>query len=146
MSKIYVAYGSNMNTAQMAHRCATACLVGTGVMHDYELIFRGTQNAAVATIEPKKNGVVPVTIWLIEAEDERTLDVYEGFPNFYTKQDVTFYMGNFQQKGMAYIMAKKYGINLPSENYFNIILDGYIQNSLDTEVFFEAVSRCKNTV
>lgn len=37
MSKIYVAYGSNLNKEQMAYRCPTARFLGTGVIEDYEL-------------------------------------------------------------------------------------------------------------
>ena len=41
MSKLYVAYGSNLNLKQMAYRCPTATLVGTGVIDNYELQFKG---------------------------------------------------------------------------------------------------------
>lgn len=40
MSKLYVAYGSNLNLKQMAYRCPTATLVGTGVIENYELQFK----------------------------------------------------------------------------------------------------------
>ena len=38
---IYLAYGSNMNQTQMAFRCPTAEVVGTGELKGYELLFRG---------------------------------------------------------------------------------------------------------
>ena len=41
MSKYYLAYGSNLNTRQMAHRCPTAVVVGTAVIKDYRLKFKG---------------------------------------------------------------------------------------------------------
>ena len=40
---IYYAYGSNLNLRQMARRCPTAKLLGTGVIPDYELLFRGRE-------------------------------------------------------------------------------------------------------
>ena len=54
----YIAYGSNLNRAQMALRCPDAKVVGTGEIKDYELLFRGNRNGAVATVEPKKGRLV----------------------------------------------------------------------------------------
>ncbi len=48
----YIAYGSNLNRAQMALRCPDAKVVGTGEIKDYELLFRGNRYGAVATVEP----------------------------------------------------------------------------------------------
>ena len=43
MSKrLYVAYGSNLNISQMAYRCPTAKLYGTGVIENYALQFKGS--------------------------------------------------------------------------------------------------------
>ena len=75
----YIAYGSNLNRAQMALRCPDAKVVGTGEIKDYELLFRGNRNGAVATVEPKKGESVPVLIWEISPRDEFNLDRYEGF-------------------------------------------------------------------
>lgn len=77
--KRYIAYGSNLNLEQMARRCPTAKAVGRGEIKDYELLFRGHRESAVATVEPKKGARVPVLIWDIGPEDERNLDVYEGY-------------------------------------------------------------------
>ena len=38
MSKLYVAYGSNLNLKQMAYRCPTATLVGTGAVSYTHLV------------------------------------------------------------------------------------------------------------
>ena len=65
--KYYVAYGSNLNREQMAHRCPEAKLVGTGMLSNYEMVFRGNKSNAVATVEPKKGMEVPVGIWEISA-------------------------------------------------------------------------------
>ena len=71
----YIAYGSNLNRAQMALRCPDAKVVGTGEIKDYELLFRGNRNGAVATVEPKKGESVPVLIWEISPRDEFNLTV-----------------------------------------------------------------------
>ena len=61
--KKYLAYGSNMNLEQMAARCPGAKPLGTAVLHDYKLVFRGSRGGAVATVEPHKGGSVPVLLW-----------------------------------------------------------------------------------
>ncbi len=50
----YIAYGSNLNREQMAQRCPDAKVIGSGMLKDYELLFRGYTDAAVATVEPKE--------------------------------------------------------------------------------------------
>lgn len=40
MKKLYVAYGSNLNIAQMALRCPTAHIYGTGLLNNWELTGR----------------------------------------------------------------------------------------------------------
>ena len=37
----YIAYGSNLNREQMAKRCPDAKVIGSGMLKDYELLFRG---------------------------------------------------------------------------------------------------------
>ncbi len=39
--EIYAAYGSNMNLRQMALRCPSAEILGSGVLENYKLTFRG---------------------------------------------------------------------------------------------------------
>ena len=89
MSKrLYVAYGSNLNFRQMKDRCPTAKLYGTGTISNYELQFKGNSESAFATIAPKEGSSVPVAVWEIKPQDERSLDRYEGYPSHYFKQDV----------------------------------------------------------
>ena len=61
----YLAYGSNLNLEQMAHRCPTAKPIGTAVLKDYQLLFRGGHGGSVATVEPFKGKTVPCLLWEI---------------------------------------------------------------------------------
>ena len=84
---IYLAYGSNLNLRQMAQRCPTAEPIGTTELQGYDLKFRGGDGHAVATVEPGE-GNVPALLWKIQPKDEAALDVYEGWPSFYRKEEV----------------------------------------------------------
>ena len=84
--RYYIAYGSNLNIRQMRMRCPHARVVGTAVIKDYELLFKGSLTGAYLTIEPKKGGAVPVAAWEVTESDEAALDRYEGFPIFITRR------------------------------------------------------------
>ena len=79
MAKLYVAYGSNLNKRQMKGRCPGAKFVGTGVIENYALQFKGSLYGAHATIAPQEGSFVPVGLWTIQSRDENRLDMYEGY-------------------------------------------------------------------
>src|SRR6056297_1279094 len=106
MKRLYVAYGSNLNLEHMRFRCPTAKVVGKGILNNYRLLFKGIPYNAFATIEPYKNKKVPVVVWELKSEDEKSLDRYEGYPDLYYKEDIKVEMENKETvKTMAYIMA-----------------------------------------
>lgn len=140
MSKLYGAYGSNLNFEQMAHRCPTARFLGVGNIVGYQLEFRG-RACGVANVVPCEGGSVPVGIWMIESADEAALDRYEGYPRLYKKQDIPVAFGGRTTPVMFYVMAAEFPVRLPSEEYFNTILTGYGDCGIDSEGLFEAAFR-----
>lgn len=141
--KIYGAYGSNMNLEQMAHRYPKAKVIGNGVLQDYKLTFRGRYKG-VANIEPCKGKEVPIVLWEITDECERALDVYEGYPSLYIKKEVEVMSDDKPVKTMVYIMAKEFTnmVAAPTEYYFNVIVTGYSDNSLDLKSLQIAYEEC----
>ena len=137
--KLYIAYGSNMNLPQMAHRCPTAQVVGTSKIKDYALLFRGGRTGAVATIEPCEGGSVPVLLWEIAPQDELSLDLYEGYPNFYGKQMLDLELEGKQVSAMVYVMTPGHRLGYPSESYYDVIREGYQAAGFDTDVLEQAV-------
>lgn len=138
--RLYAAYGSNLNKAQMKARCPTAKLRGTGVIHDYELQFKGQSHGAYATIAPKKGASVPVAVWELKLSDEFSLDRYEGYPTHYFKENVPVDMDGETVETMAYIMNLRMGFGLPHEYYYDTVRKGYQDCGLDVSVLDEAVS------
>ena len=127
-TKLYVAYGSNLNTAQMANRCPTATVYGKGYIDDYELIFR-----RVATIDKKAKSRVPVGVWEIQPRDEVALDRYEGYPHLYRKEDIQVTMSDGTEvTAMVYIMNR--GLpDYPNASYYRTIEEGYHDCGLDPQ-------------
>lgn len=139
MSKLYIAYGSNLNMEQMAIRCPTAEFIGAGVIENYELQFKGSFYGACATIAPKEGSSVPVGVWKIQKQDEMRLDRYEGYPNIYFKQKIPVAMGRETITGMVYIMDPRMDFGNPSQHYYDTVYQGYIDCGLDTDVLNDAV-------
>lgn len=132
-NKFYVAYGSNLNLAQMARRCPNAKVVGCGELKDYQLTFRG-----VATIEPEKGAVTPVGVWEITPQDERNLDIYEGYPHLYRKETVSVTVREKTLQAMVYIMNEGEP-RQPNQGYYDTILQGYRDVGLDPKVLQAAL-------
>ena len=143
MSRIYLAYGSNMNIEQMAYRCPRAKLLGTAVLENYRLMFRRTRRP-VATIEKEAGCSVPVVLWEITNECEESLDEYEGYPFLYTKIDVTLEFNGNPITAMAYVMTEGQQLGEPHEDYYYTILKGYEDNGIDPQPLDEAVQYSKD--
>lgn len=126
---LYFAYGSNINLGQMEYRCPDASVVGPVVLEGWELLFR---RGGFATIAPKEGATIQGLLWSITPECERSLDCYEGYPRFYDKQMVTVRDSEGRSLSvMVYIMDERFREPmLPTESYYNGILEGYQQNGL----------------
>ena len=138
---LYVAYGSNMNVEQMQHRCPTAKVVTSMFLEGYRLRFMGGHYSAVATIEPSDDDLVPITVWEIYPEDERIMDIYEGYPHLYRKETLKLKLGKKTFSAMIYIInGEKMLYGQPSKAYFETIREGYISAGFDPKLLHQAVA------
>ena len=137
-NKVYLAYGSNLNLEQMGHRCPYAIPLGTAVLEDYRLLFRGGNQNAVATVESEAGCSVPVLLWEITPRDEQALDVYEGWPRLYRKETVSVMFEGKQVEAMVYIMNAG-ELGAPSKYYLNTIWQGYLSAGFESDPLNEAV-------
>ena len=134
--KYYLAYGSNLNKAQMAFRCPDAKPVGTGRIKDYELAFR----RGVLTIVPSYGKYVPVGVWKISKDDEKSLDRYEGYPRFYRKETVPIVIKKTGEvvDAMYYVMNAGYRVGVPSVAYMQTCTKGYEDFGMDPGPLLDA--------
>lgn len=142
MRKYYIAYGSNLNKAQMAYRCPDAKAIMKGYLQDYELYYAGSKSGNYATIRRKEGAVTPVGIWEISAADERNLDRYEGYPVFYRKEVMRLKSkGNEDIRAIVYIMREDAIEGLPSAYYVNVVRQGYRDFGLDEKYITESLQK-----
>ena len=146
MSKrYYIAYGSNLNIPQMRMRCPGARIIGTSVIEDYQLLFKGSKTGSYLTIEPMEGAEVPVVIWEVTETDEKALDRYEGYPNFYYKKEMTLDIKGIRtgkvrrRDAFVYIMHEERELGIPSWYYVNTCLDGYRACGFDEKYLFDAI-------
>ena len=127
----YIAYGSNMVEEQMAYRCPEARLIGTGYIEGARLEFY-----LHATVEHTalKSDRVPVAVWEINQRNERSLDRYEGYPNYYVKEEWTVTMADGSQiEGMVYVM-NMIRQSPPTATYYNGIRAAYRALGLSSQI------------
>lgn len=146
MSKrYYIAYGSNLNIPQMRVRCPGARIIGTSVIEDYQLLFKGSKTGSYLTIEPMEGAEVPVVIWEVTETDEKALDRYEGYPNFYYKKEMALDIKGIRtgkvrkRDAFVYIMHEERELGIPSWYYVNTCLDGYRAFGFDEKYLFDAI-------
>lgn len=80
-SVLYFAYGANMDIDSMQRRCPDAVPRGVFLLRDWQLRFYSH-----ATIEPEAGSAVAGVVWALTPECERSLDMFEGYPDYYTKR------------------------------------------------------------
>ena len=133
--RYYISYGSNLSVEQMAHRCPDAKVVGMAAIQDWKLVFR-----VHANIEPCEGRVVPVLIWEISGRDENNLDLYEGYPSYYYKQDMAVTMTDLDGKNpqeitaMVYLMNDGHPIRTPMKGYYDTLEEGYTRFGFNTHL------------
>ncbi len=139
MKKYYLAYGSNLNLTQMQERCPDSRIVGKTELKDYRLAFKGTQGRGYLTIEPVIGATVPLGVFEITEFDEHNLDMYEGYPNFYSKLEIEVPLYGKTIKGLIYIMNLKYPYALPTMAYLATCNQGYIDFGFDRDTLSNAL-------
>ena len=79
----YFAYGSNLNIEQMKSRCPDSVGVSAAVLSGWKLVER-----TYADIEPAAGECVNGALYEISERDLENLDRYEGYPDYYTRNEV----------------------------------------------------------
>ena len=117
---IYFAYGANLNLSGMQLRCPGCQPLGTGILPDHRLVFRG-----VADIEPIPDEQVHGALYEITPEHLNSLDRFESYPRLYNRKQVEVVTENGEiVTAIVYQMTKRNGYSPPSAGYLGIILSG----------------------
>lgn len=147
MKRYYLAYGSNLNLEQMKYRCKTARKIGSIILPNYRLVYKGRlEGYSYLTVEHCEGEFVPLGVFEITCFDELSLDVYEGYPNSYLKKYIPIKIGDNVIYGLIYVMNEKCDYNLPSEKYVEICKKGYEDFGFDKSILDKALITTKGEI
>lgn len=132
----YLAYGMNTNLEQMALRCPKAVSLGAAVLPDFRFEFK-----QFATVVPDTGNFTLGVVWEITEDCEQALDRLEGYPTFYAKQLVTVFIDGVTHTVMTYLMYPEESLSLPSNSYYDMVAQGYIDHDISTDQLEDAVDR-----
>lgn len=161
--KYYAAYGSNLNARKMKRRCSGAKPVGKAVLEGYHLVYKGEHAHSYLTIEPFDaaslpmaqpacgyelpelciDGKVRLGIWEISDKNEESLDLYEEYPEIYTKTTISLEMENRsgekeQIEALIYMMHDEQPYALPNRFYEEECSEGFNDFGFDEAVLSNA--------
>lgn len=137
--KLYIAYGSNLNMLQMKYRCPDAKPYASGLLNGWKLVFRGSKTGSYCSIIRDPDDAVPIGIWEISEKDEKSLDMYEGYPRFYTKKILRLQMASGEKLAMVYIINDAALPGKPSKNYVDVCRQGYKDFNLPLNAWDQAM-------
>lgn len=149
-TNLYLAYGSNLNLAQMRYRCPDARVVGYTYLPGMRLVFRGSQSGNYLTLAAGDSGDprgVPCGVFEISERDHASLDRYEGYPRFYRRDYVqtgeifdalTGRVVSSSASAMIYLMQPGHPLALPSGAYWRTCLQGYRDFHFDPRILDRA--------
>ena len=112
---LYAAYGSNINTKEMAKRCPNSKVYSYGWIKDYYLVSRTYLDIDKNPVTEKDDflnaTIVPVLLWDIAESDWKSLDYYEGYPTLYKKETIK-------------VVDKPHGHSLVDAIFYNMVDKG----------------------
>ena len=148
---IYLAYGMNMDPEIIKKRMPDAKVLGTGVIKNHTLIF-----CNCVDISPSEGKVVPVVVMEVSENDEKIMDKYENYPDWYDKQEFMVYdfkpldecdgcngcdekwRGRKRVRGVAYVMRTFHSVTRQvNGDYIQKIKNGYEHFGLDESILDE---------
>ena len=135
MDKLYYfGYGMNTNVSGMAQRCPGAVSLGHAVLPGWE--FRFAHHADILKNDTfDTHGV----LWEITPEHLASLDTLEGYPFYYLRDAVTVIHNGQPVQAIVYFMAEGHHDSLPSDSYYQMVLEGYKEHNVPTNQLTEAL-------
>ena len=91
-STVYFGYGSNLWKEQMISRCPTSAYLGIARLNGFRWIINDRGYANVVEVKNETTlykDVVWGLVYRLEPADEENLDINEGVPEAYTKENLT---------------------------------------------------------
>ena len=130
---LYFAYGPQMERAQMKRLCKGSRFVSAARLTDHQLVFPRRSDpwgGGIAGLKPASGKVVEGVLYEVSEEDQKILDLAEGYPRSSIRKPVT--AENFageKVKAFAYFVLGT-GDYPPSRRYMETLISGAEEHNL----------------
>lgn len=115
-------------------------------------MFKGSKTCSYLTIEEAEGYEVPVAVWQVSEQDEKSLDRYEGYPTFYYKKEIHLKVKGiksgkiYDRDCFVYIMHEDHELGIPSGYYCRVCADGYRSFGFNIAKLIEAYNFSKEVL
>jgi gamma-glutamylcyclotransferase (GGCT)/AIG2-like uncharacterized protein YtfP len=131
----YFAYGLNTNLDSMALRCPDAVNMGVGYLDNYRMVFRYH-----ADMVPDAGHTAPGVLWHITPSCLNSLDMLEGFPEYYQRKTVTVTLETGETvEAIMYYMNNNDHLSEPSNSYYDMVLQGYDSHGISEKYLIDGL-------
>lgn len=137
----YFGYGANTSIKSMARRCPQSKSLGAAVLPGWRLRFAYHADIVQDSLS-HTNGV----LWSITDKCLESLDSFEGFPEYYTRKFLSVSQGDSRVESWVYVMTPGFYNQLPSDSYFNLLVEGYEEHGINLEQIYKAVNESRIVV
>jgi len=140
MAVWYFAYGANLNKELMRKRVGEWKDCKRGVLEGYRLsfgVFSKSWGGGVANIVEESNSKVYGAVYLLDEEQLKVLDRYEGVPNIYLRRKVIVKTDDGEVEAVTYVAANPRQFVKPSAEYLAMMQKGLKQHGYGNEVLKE---------
>jgi len=131
---LYFAYGMNTNRSEMAQRCPGALSLGHARLVDR--IFRFATHADVVKC---RGSYVDGVLWTIDDFHLNALDRLEGYPYYYNRRSLRVAHNDRIVMAETYYMQPGNLDSLPSQGYFDLVVEGYNQHNTPLDQVYNSV-------
>ncbi len=136
----YFAYGANLNKDLMKKRVGGWRDCKRGVLEGYKLsfdVFSKSWGGGVADIREESGSKVYGAVYLLDEEQLKVLDRYEGVPSIYLRRKVIVKTDDGEVKAVTYVAANPKQYVRPSAEYLAMMQKGLRQHGYGDEVLRE---------
>lgn len=131
---LYFAYGLNTDRSGMSVRCPDAQLYGAAQLLNHRFCFRFH-----ADVDYQFDSRVDGLLWDISDRDLDSLDILEGYPEYYERHQLSVVHNNTQLTAWTYSMVDKSTLSLPDQWYLEKCTQSYLDNQLSLKQIVTAL-------
>ncbi|MEN8615149.1 gamma-glutamylcyclotransferase family protein [Dehalogenimonas sp. THU2] len=126
---LYFAYGASLNRKLMAERCPQCRPKVSATLAHYQLVFTGWSRVfrgATASLKPMRGAHVRGGVYDVPDTALKRLDIAEGFPAQYVKQNVMVNTESGESLScFTYVPAHQADEGKPAPEYLSLLQQGY---------------------